>query len=94
VPFVPSRGVTGEIDNVSGTPLAGQAAKAGKVTFDIRFNTLSQAGNGQSGVGRLSLVLGVDKDCDPATGDADGIDRSTTIQVQIGVSTEPKNDDD
>lgn len=94
-PFVPSRFVTGEIDNVGGTPLAGHAAKAGKATFDIRFNALSQVETGgQSGVGRLNLVLGVDKDCDLATGDADGMDRTTTIPVQIGVSTEPKKDDD
>jgi hypothetical protein len=35
----------------------------------------------------LNLVLGVDSDCDPATGDTSGIDESVSIGVQISVST-------
>jgi hypothetical protein len=50
---------------------------------------LSKAATGaQSGVGRVNLVLAADKDCDHTTGDADGMDRSATIRVDIGVSTE------
>ena len=87
--FIPSGQVTGDIDNVSGTPMAGQAAKTGSATFDLRFNTLSKAATGaQSGMARVDLVLGVDKDCAPATGDADGVDRTTTIRVDIEVTTD------
>jgi hypothetical protein len=94
-PFIPTGPVSGEIDNVSGTPVAGQAAKTGSATFDIRFNTLNKATSGaQSGVARVNLVLGVDKDCDLATGDADGVDRSTTIRVEIEVTTEAKSGDE
>jgi hypothetical protein len=42
----------------------------------------------ESGLARLNLVLGVDKDCNLATGDSDGIDRSITIRVQVRVTTE------
>lgn len=89
IPFTPPRVVTGELANVSGTPRPGEAATAGSVTFDIKFNTLKSEPTGrQSGMARLNLVLGVDKDCNPATGDPDGVDRSNTTRVQIWVSTD------
>lgn len=88
IPFAPPRIVMGEITNVSGTPPAGNPASAGSVTFTIRFTALNPEPAGtQSGLARLNLALGVDKDCDLATGDSDGVDQSTTIRVQIRVST-------
>jgi len=38
---------------------------------------------------RLNLVSGVDRDCDLATGDPDGVDGATTIRVDISVSEGP-----
>ena len=88
IPFAPPRIVTGEITNVSGMPQAGSFANTGRVTFDITFNTLNPDSTGtESGLARLNLVLGVDKDCNLATGDSDGVDQSITIRVQIRVST-------
>ncbi len=46
----------------------------------------------QSGLVRLNLQLGVDRDCDLATGDPDGVDGVTTIPVQISVTTESHAD--
>ncbi len=87
-PFFPSKVVTGQIANVSGTPMPGQVTNAGSVTFDITFNTLSDTPTGmQSGDASLDLVLGVDKDCDLGTGDRDGIDRAVTFRVVISVSS-------
>ena len=89
-PFAPFRGVTGEIANVRGTPKGGRAGIAGSAAFDITFHMLRRASTGEeSGVARLDLVLGLDRDCDLATGDADGVDGPTTIGVQISVSTGP-----
>ena len=86
-PFTPMA-VTGQIGNVSGTPRPGRAAAAGNVTFDTQFTRLGATPDGaQSGLARLDLVLGVDKDCNLATGDPDGVDRTTTIRVLISVST-------
>ncbi len=94
IPFAPPRIVTGDIANVSGTPPKGRAASTGSVTFDLTFRTLKNAAVGtQSGLARLDLSLGVDADCDLATGDTDGVDRSTTIRVEIRVSTGPDDDD-
>ena len=86
-PFGPPK-VTGTIGNVSGTPTEGRGATTGSVAFDIRFNTLSQVKpDTQSGIAYLNLVLGVDKDCNLATGDPDGVDTPLTIRSQILVST-------
>jgi hypothetical protein len=88
-PFAPPGIVTGEIAKVKGTPMAGHPAKTGSVTFIIRFNTLKEAPTGtRSGLARLNLALGADKDCDLATGDSDRMDRSTTVRVQISVSSD------
>jgi hypothetical protein len=85
--FTP-KGVTGTIATVTGTPASGAAGTSGSVSFDITFNTLKHAGKAKdSGMAHLSLVLGVDEDCDPATGDVDGVDGSVTIPVHISVST-------
>jgi hypothetical protein len=87
-PFTPIA-ATGKIANVGGTPRPGGAATAGSVTFDMQFTKLGATpGGGQSGLARLDLVLGVDKDCNLATGDPDGVDRSATIRVLISVSTD------
>ena len=86
-PFTPPKGVSGDVVVVSGTPTAGAPDISGAVTFDIVFFTLKHAGNKDFGVAHLNLVLGVDSDCDPTTGDSDGIDEATTIGVQIKVST-------
>jgi hypothetical protein len=89
IPFAPPRIVAGDIANISGTPQAGRPETNGSVTFDIRFSTLQRTPTGtQSGLARLNLVLGVDKDCNLHTGDPDGVDRSVNIRVQISVSTE------
>jgi len=86
-PFTP-KGVTGAIAHVTGTPPSGAAGLSGSVSFDLTFNTLKRAGKAKDfGMAHLNLVLGVDEDCNPATGDADGVDGSTTIPVQISVST-------
>ena len=87
-PFTPAT-VTGQIGNVNGTPRPGGAATTGGVTFDMQFTRLGATpGGAQSGLARLDLVLGVDKDCDLATGDPDGVDRATTIRVLISVSAD------
>ncbi len=70
-PFGPSAGVSGDIGNIAAVPAKGYPASMGSVTFDLKFNSLGRdAGDGDvSGLVRLNLVLGVDKDCDLATGD-------------------------
>lgn len=88
VPFSP-RTVTGSMGNVRGTPLPEHPGNRGSVSFDLRFTTLNETSPGaKSGLARLNLVLGVDKDCDLATGDSDGIDRPITIRAQVRVTTE------
>jgi hypothetical protein len=78
-PFTP-RVVTGTVENVVGD--------ASGVTFDLTFDTLKQAGKSkQFGKAHLTLVLGIDEDCDPSTGDADGVDDTLSIPVKISVST-------
>jgi hypothetical protein len=85
-PFTPPKSVTGSISNVSGTPTS--AGITGSVTFDIQFSSLKQAGHSkQFGMAHLNLVLGVDEDCNPATGDANGVDGSVTIPVEVSAST-------
>jgi hypothetical protein len=87
-PFTPAKGKTGGTGTlISGTPLPGAPATSGSVTGDIAFSPLKPAGPKSFVVAHLNLVLGVDSDCDPTTGDADGIDESVTIGVQIKVST-------
>jgi hypothetical protein len=89
MPFAPPRIAAGDISNVSGTPAPGRPETNGAVSFEIRFTALQRAPTGsESGVARLKLSLGVDKDCDLHTGDADGIDRPVDIRVQISVSTD------
>ena len=90
-PFGPSAGVSGDIGNITAVPAKGYPASMGSVTFDLKFNSLGRdAGDGDvSGLVRLNLVLGVDKDCDLPTGDTDGVDGSTTIRVDISVSEGP-----
>jgi len=78
--------VSGTISGVSGTPL-GTVGTSGSVAFDIVFTSLKKAGKKDFGVAHLNLVLGVDSDCNPATGDTAGIDESITIGVQISAST-------
>jgi hypothetical protein len=77
-PFTP-RAVAGILENVAGGD--------GTVTFDLTFDPLKQAGKKQHGKAHLTLVLGVDEDCDPSTGDADGVDDVLSIPVKISVST-------
>ncbi len=84
--FTPANGVSGSVSGVTGTP-QGAASTSGSVTFDIVFDSLKTAGKKDFGVAHLNLVIGVDSDCDPATGDGAGIDESVTIGVQISVST-------
>jgi len=84
--FTPPKGVSGTIGSVNGTP-QGTAGASGSVTFDIVFTSLKNAGKKDFGVAHLNLVLGVDSDCNPATGDTAGIDESVTIGVQISAST-------
>jgi len=87
-PFTPPKWVTGSIVTVTGTPASGTPGTSGSVTFDLTFFTLKHAGKAKDfGMVHLNLILGVDEDCDPATGDSDGIDGSITIPVQISVST-------
>jgi hypothetical protein len=87
-PFTPPKWVTGSVANVTGTPTAGAAGTSGSVSFDLTFDTLKHAGKAKDfGMVHLNLVLGVDEDCSLATGDADGLDGSTTIPVQVSVST-------
>jgi hypothetical protein len=84
-PFTPPKAVTGAIANVTGTSGAGTT---GTVTFDIHFDKLKKAGKSKSsGMAHLDVVFGVDTDCNPATGDANGVDEAVTIGVQISVST-------
>ena len=78
--------VSGTISGVSGTPL-GTVGTSGSVAFDIVFTSLKKAGKKDFGVAHLNLVLGVDSDRNPATGDTAGIDESITIGVQISAST-------
>ncbi|HYB43932.1 MAG TPA: hypothetical protein VEL75_19285, partial [Candidatus Methylomirabilis sp.] len=93
-PFSPPRLVSGTVSNASGTPRPGSAGTTGSATFDIVFSTLNKTATGaQSGVARLDLTLGVDKDCDLGTGDFDGIDRTIPIRVIISVSSDPANAD-
>ncbi len=85
--FTP-KGVTGSIASVTGTPASGAAGTSGSVSFDLTFTTLKHAGNAKDfGMAHLNLLLGVDEDCDPETGDVDGVDGSATIPIQISVST-------
>jgi hypothetical protein len=85
-PFTPANGkVNGTFTLVSGTPVT--PGTSGSVTFTIAFSPLKPAGPKSFGVAHLNLILGVDSDCDPTTGDANGIDESVTIGVQISVSS-------
>ena len=82
--FTP-KGVSGSIANVTGPAGPGTS---GEVTFDLTFDTLKQAGKAKSfGMAHLSLALGADEDCNPATGDANGVDGSVTIPLQVSAST-------
>jgi hypothetical protein len=86
-PFTP-RVVTGTLENVTGTPAPGSPATSGNVTFDLTFDTLKKAGKAKEfGLAHMTLVLGVDEDCDPSTGDADGVDETLSLPVKIFVST-------
>lgn len=86
--FLPPRVVTGTSRTLRGTPPAGRATQSGGVSFEITFTTLSTAATGeQSGSARLELKLGVDKDCDLATGDPDGVDHVSTIRAIISVTS-------
>ena len=76
--------LTDQVSGVTGTPGVGTT---GSVTFDIQFTSLKHAGKKHFGVAHLNLVLGVDEDCNLTTGDANGVDGSTTIGVQISGST-------
>src|SRR5438093_12149969 len=84
--FTPANAVSGRVSGVTGTP-QGAGSTSGSVTFDIVFDALKTAGKKDFGVAHLNLVIGVDSDCDPATGDGAGIDESVTIGVQISAST-------
>ena len=84
--FTPANAVSGTISGVNGTP-QGAASTSGSVTFTIALSPLKLTGSKSFGVAHLNLVLGVDSDCNPATGDAAGIDESVTIGVQISAST-------
>jgi len=87
-PFAPPKLAAGQLWGVNGAPGAGSAATSGSVTFNLRFTQLARAATGeQSGQARAELTLGVDKDCDLATGDSDGVDGSKTIRIWIRVST-------
>jgi hypothetical protein len=95
-PFTPPRFVNGSISNVTGAPSPGVPGTAGSVTFDIQFDKLKPTGMMMNmgmmrdfAMAHLNLVLGVDEDCNPATGDAHGVDGSATIGVQISVLTAP-----
>jgi len=92
-PLAGRRGAVAEIARVDGTPAPGRATNSGTVTFDLTFSTLEPTPTGaQSGLARLNMVLGVDRDCDLATGDPDGVDGATTIPVQISVTTDSQGD--
>ena len=85
--FTPPKGASGTLSGVNGTP-QGTASTSGSVTFTIALSPLKLTGSKSFGVAHLNLVLGVDSDCDPATGgDGAGIDESVTIGVQISAST-------
>jgi hypothetical protein len=84
-PFTPAKRTDGSIANVTGAPTT--PGTSGSVTFDITFTALKSAGKKAFAVAHLNLVLGVDSDCDPATGDDNGVDESVTIGVQVSVST-------
>ena len=81
-PFTP-RVVTGTLASVTGAP----AGTSGSVTFDLTFDTLKKAGKKEFGVAHMTLTLGIDEDCDPATGDADGVDGTLSLPVKVFVST-------
>ena len=83
--FTP-RGVTGTFTLVGGTP-SGTADISGSVTFNLDYTALKHTPFKDFGVAHLSLVLGVDEDCNSGTGDGNGLDGSVTIQVAISVST-------
>lgn len=86
-PFTP-RAVSGTLANVAGAPEAGAPATSGSVTFDLTFDTLKKAGKAkQFGLAHMTLVLGVDEDCDPSTGDDDGVDGTLSLPVKVFVST-------
>jgi hypothetical protein len=73
--FLPPRATTGTSRTIRGTPQPDRAAQSGEVTFEITFKTLGTDANGeQSGTARFDLKLGVDRDCNLATGDVDGVD--------------------
>jgi hypothetical protein len=82
-PFTP-RVVAGRLENVAGAPVG----TTGSVTFDLTFDALKKAGWAKSfGVAHMKLTLGIDEDCDPETGDDDGIDGTLTLPVKVFVST-------
>jgi hypothetical protein len=85
-PFAPKKGVSGAISNVTGGPSPGSPGTAGSVTFDVRFDALWQFGSKLVGVMYLTLLLGVDDDCNVSTGDGDGVDASQNIGAQILVT--------
>jgi hypothetical protein len=88
-PFSPPQVVTGGIGNVTGGPDSGSAATSGSVSFDITFYSLKAFGSKLFGIASLNLMLGVDSDCNPHTGDSDGVDRSATVGVQVLVVALP-----
>jgi hypothetical protein len=88
-PFAPPSAVSGGIGNVTGTPHSGSAHTSGSVTFDITFYSLQNFGAKLFGVASLNLMLGVDADCNPHSGDSDGVDQSTTVGVQVLVVAVP-----
>jgi hypothetical protein len=84
--FTP-RAATGTLASVVGTPAAGAPDTAGVVNLELTFDTLRKAGGKEHGKAHLTLLLGVDSDCDPATGDEDGVDDTLKIPVKVSVST-------
>jgi hypothetical protein len=88
IPFVPPRGVAGELLSVEGAPPRGRASSFGSATVEIRFSSLNEGPTGtRSGLARFTLTLGTDSDCSVATGDTDGIDRTATARVEVVVTT-------
>jgi hypothetical protein len=86
--FLPPRVTTGTSRTLRGTPQPERAAQSGEVTFAITFKTLSTNASGeQSGTARLDLKLGVDRDCNLATGDVDGVDTVYTLRAIIAVTS-------
>ena len=82
--FTP-RGVNGTLTLVGGTPTT--PGTGGSVTFDLDYTALKHTPVKDFGVAHLTLVLGVDEDCNPATGDSSGLDGAVNIGVAISVST-------